>query len=635
MPKKKKSKSRKLTVPLIILVLIIVFGSALFLTRQTVFGGTVLSLTQVDLKSSYTRLSGKVWVYTFVQGGLGQFAEYTVNPDEASDEYSGKESPENKFKLSVSYDKQQCEFPTKISSFSTSYHDGQIYEVKKIEYNRRIIPPSCDSSSSKQQEMCGSGWTPMLFYSESGFSKQCNIICGLRRTGQTGRLENPQINSIFTVTVSSDAKGEDGKTSYSETFQTMKNTKGEVGEHVYITWDGNLNTGKQCKDKDPYMPIYRNGKWQLVSSQKYDDYSDALDDLIANTKSDDDANFKIPEVNRQMKNALNIISLGNFENSASQTNAQWILDVVNQDLARPVITAFVEAKWVGITTPIGKPKIVSIDAPTFRSGSDGTVKVKVKNIGDELGTFNVYGTCSNSKIDIYTNKEISVRTGKTETVYLGITAQVSKKTEFDCTIIAKGTQFKDEKSFKVTIDIAGKECEPNEKVCSSDGNIYKCNEEGTKRVLIESCANGCTNDEYGQPYCKEDPPPPPPPPPTCKPLIDIKNPIDESKSWIKVDNPFCNLRSRLKTIAILSSLIFFLGTLFAFKKKFYDSKKKKDRSNFDLVLIILGSALIGGLIYILVQSFFDFIFSFWGIVTIIILLVVLTYFNKIKILLGL
>ena len=626
-------KKKKYTILFILLLLVIFVGGFFLFERGTGISGTsVLSLSQVDLESSYSNLDGKVWVYTFTQGGLGQQAKFTVSPDKASQEHSGKESPENQFTFSVNYDKQQCEYPTKIHSYSTSYHDGQIYDVKLVEYGRAF---SCDTSTSKLEQECA-GWTPLLFYSDSGFKTGCNVICGLRRTGQVGRLENPQINSEFTITVSSDTRGDDGKTSYSTSFSTTKNTKGEVGEHTYIIWNGNLNTGKQCKDQNPYLPIYRNGKWQLVSSNAYDDYSDSLDDLISNTKSDEDAEFKINAIKSQMNKALNSISLGSFDNEQSQTNALFILDVENQDLVKPVITAYVEADWIGIKTPIGKPKIVSVDAPTFRSSSDGQVKVSVKNIGDDLGTFTIYGECSDSSIDVYDSKEISVSVGQTQTVYLGVTSQVSKKTDFDCKIIAQGTQYEDRESFDITVDIAGKECEPNEKTCNPDGNIYKCNLDGTKRELYESCSNGCTNDEYGQPYCEEDSPPPPPPPDDneCKPLIDIKNPVDESKSWIKIDNPFCNLKTRLSTISIVIGILTTLAVFVIGKKNFYDNKPKRKQQSLDLILVLLFAGTSGFLAYFLIQNLFDYIFSFWGIVTIIITLLVLFFLNKIKSLFG-
>ncbi len=582
---KKKNLIYIALILLTVLTLGVIFISPI---RQTVVGSTTLALTQVDLRSSYAPLDGKVWVYTFSQGGLGQYAVGTVDSEDASDRYSGDESPEEDFEMRVTYDKQECQYPIKLDSVSTPYFNGQIYsslrlvEFTGINVNACIKPDKCGADE------------PMMYYYEVPL--RCNVVCGTRRTGNIGRLENPSINSQFTVNVQADGDSD------SETFQTLGETKGAVGSHTYVTWDGNFNTGKQCQDKDPYIPIYRSGSWYLGSSNDYDTYSDLMDDLIANADNDKDVEFLLPQVNSASSKALNRITLGSIDNAGSQSSGLWTLDIKDQDLIRPVVTAFIEADWIGIVTPIGKPRIESAKATDFKAGSNGNVKVIVKNIGDDIGTFNIYGECSDSRVNIYENKEVSVGAGKKTTVYLPISGDVSSDTRFTCNAIAQGTQFKDEKTFGFEITVAGTECTPRDMTCMPNGDIYECNSEGFwSNNPTEECGNGCEYDEYGQPFCTGLPPPPPPP------AQDIS-----------------------KYIPYLIGAVLGLSVFGVW----YGKIKPKGKQKPDYVLIgiiLLISAGLGFFSYILSKLFIDFIFSWWGLLTGIIMSGVFVLFKKIRI----
>ncbi len=588
-------KNKKLLILFAVLFIAMITASVMFIkpVQQTVVGSSLLSLDEVDLKSSYSKLDGKVWVYTFTQGGLGQYATGDVSSEEASDMYDGEESPEEDFEMRITYDKQQCEYPIKLDSVGNHWFDGQIYDVKLEEYGRVL---KCDVSQDKWEEECGSSWTPLLFYSDSGFTTGCNVICGKQRTGAIGRIENPTVSADFTVNVQADGD------SYSKSFDTQGQTKGEVGSHAYVIWNGNYNTGKQCQDKDPYIPIYRSGSWYLASSREYEQYVDAMNTLISSTTSDNDAEWKMDAVNSASSKALSKISLGSISNSGSQTAGQWVLDVKDQDIVKPVITAYIEANWIGITTPIGKPDIKSASASNFKSGSNGQVKIVVKNVGDDMGTFNMYGECEDNDAEIYENKEVSVGAGREKTVYLPITGDVSSDTKFTCTVYAQGTQYEDDKSFSFTITSAGTECNPRDKTCMQTGDIHQCTDEGYWNTNpVEECGNGCEYDEYGQPFCTGLPPPPPPPPPR-----DFSDYIPYILG------------------AVLGLTVFGV---------WYNKIKPKGKAKPDYVMIgviLLISVGVGFLIYILSKLFIDFVFSWWGLLTGVILLVLFGFMRRLK-----
>lgn len=564
-----------------LMIVLMVTGYFFFIRETTVFGSTVLSLDQIDLKSSYSPLDGKVWVYTFVQGGLGQYAQYTVNPSEVSEKFSGDELPEESFYFKVNYLEQHCEYPIKTETVSTVYFDGQLREWKLEQYGRIL---SCDTSQDKWEQECGVGWRPELFYSDVGFSEGCNIVCSKKDSGAIGRMDNPQINNKFEIIVES--KNE----RYSKIFETQGESKGLLDDNapVYISWDGNLNTGKQCPDQAPFKTAYMDGKWKIIDESDYDNYVDEVDNFYSislDLLTDDNVEDKLDGINYLKNRAENPESFGTIENSASLNSGLVINDIENQDLARPVITAFIEADWIGIITPIGKPKIIKVDDIDFGSGADTKVKILVENIGDDLGTFNMFGSCDNSNIDIYESKTISVQKGDRQTVYLGITGDVSQDTSTQCKITAKGTEYSDTETFTARVTIAGQICDPNQESCNLDGNIYKCNSDGSSENLFEDCDDGCTNDELGRPYCKEDTPPPPPP-------ANIWDKIKEFFKDLFDGTIFSGLKSLNVVLGIISTIIVFLYT----KEEILSDQAKKDTIN--TILLIVLSILIGYFVYV-------------------------------------
>lgn len=575
----------------LIVVLLMILGSAGLFVANTSFGFSTLSLDQVDLQSSFSFLDGKVWVFTFSQGGLGQNAIFgrIVTPDDASSKYSGNEAPEETFNFEVTYDKQECQYLIQQTDYSTSLHDGQIYDLKHVEWNQF---GSCDFSQESETNRCGLGWSSLLSYEEIfDISGKCNIICGLRRTGNIGRLESPQVNAKFTAKATSQGQ------TYQNTFETLGETKGFLkdsnGVHgpVYLIYQFSGVTGKACADKDPYRPIYRSGAWQIVDSNKYSVYSQRLDDLLSTeTNGNDDLiRRKIDEVNIATRDALNTVNPGNLETSSSESGF-LLMDIQDQDIIKPVITAYIEADWIKINTPIGKPRITVGDI-SFRSGAQGIFAVvKVENIGNELGTFNIFGNCQDNRVEIKENKDVSVQPGDYKEVNLKVAGDVSEKITTTCTMTAKGTQYSDSDDFKVTVDIAGQVCMPNQKVCKNDGNIYQCNSAGSSDdTLIKTCTQGC---DYaaGQPYCKEDTPPP-----------DKKSFLDRLFGLFNLRNPFAGFLGTLALIQVLAGVIVF-GLVFFYMRNIITKKEKTRKDPVNLVFYLIISIAAGILVYLTLWS---------------------------------
>lgn len=313
----------------------------------------------------------------------------------------------------------------------------------------------------------------------------------------------------------------------------------------------------------------------------------------------------------------------------------------------PVFTVELDAKWVGIHRVEGIPDVSCPTAGfTIRSGEFADYDFSVKNkapAGQGNSKFTLGVNCENGATGILDKREVSLGGQESETIIATTGIITNKDVTATCTItasdVSSGKQDSCSYSFKGDFVEGGKECTSN--ICSGkdviicesgkiksrttcdfgcffENGLPKC----ASKVETEICNNGIDDDKDGliddkDPDCQL--------PPECKPLIDIKNPLKSTESWFKIDNPFCNLKERLAFISILLGVLTGLGALGIGLAKF---KRKKDASL--KVIVALFSVILGVLVYFLIQNAFDFIFSFWGIVTIFIVIVFLLFLGNIR-----
>ena len=487
---KRKPKNKLiLSFSLLFFILIAVAGFFVVKTQQSGFGFSTMSINQVDLKSTFEPLNGKAWMVTFRQGGLPQKLIGKLTPSDVSDEYDGKETTRDEFGMELNYENQECQYEINLNNYGTPIYS----DFKLVEWTG-INQASCDSNG---QSKCGSSEYLWGYYE---LPLRCNAICAVKRTGAIGNFGSPEVNQKFTITTY-----KNGVKDASKSFETLKegDIKGTVGSNTYIMWNGNLGSGKSCKDKDPYMPIYKDGKWQTVSESNYDSYKNYYVNRL-NIGNDNEADNYCEIMNQKSRSALQTTSFGDVANPSKMSDALLIREV-QSPIDYITLTAYIKADWIGVLTPIGKPKLSSPDSNCFGASSDGKVKVVVKNIGEEEDIFDLYGVCQ-SPFTIDDRQEVSLRAGESRTITLSISADSKKEIKGSyCTIYAKGTQFSD--SIKADVCVQPHTvCDAGDKACV-DGDVRVCDATGTGYNLVKECDNDCTYDAEGNPYCKEDTPP--------------------------------------------------------------------------------------------------------------------------------
>ena len=476
-----------------IFIILVAGGAGLYLATSqssfSVLGGTnQLSLDKVDLTSSYGPLNGEKWVYTFSIGGLAQYLEgerytSTVSPDEAKSKNSGGEEPSESLKFDVVMDAQQCVYPI----YPTNEEDIYTFNIADERYNYM------GKSRCEEADLCGS---QIKFGSMfDGFITgvgTCYQVCGVRVSGKSGRFDSPDINSDYTVMMSVDGQ------TVKKSFSTLNGgVNGEVGNYAYVQWAGSLSGDKSCPDKDQYKPMYINGVWKTIDQTRYDRYLNKFDSL---TSSDlitiEVLRDNIAETNNFAEAAVRGVSFSDSViNSQSTTTAKAVVEL-DEALSFPVITAYIDADWLGVVTPIGKPSIVWANSPTFGSGSGGLVNALVKNLGDGRENFRAYLECPTGWQGASTTFYLDG--GESQEISVELSAQTDDEKSAKCDLVVAGTQYTDRAEVDVSV-VNYKTCNPGSLYCFGD-DVAKCDETGTKYLTVDECDDGCETVD-GKPVC--------------------------------------------------------------------------------------------------------------------------------------
>ena len=483
----------------LIVFLGLVLSGKINLTQQAGIGSgsSLISLSQVDLQSSFAPLNGQVWVYTFRLGGLSQYAKYTVSQSEAGTLYSGSEQPRDTFTLDTSLDEQSCLYDIKQDTDLPAVYS---YTVVSWSYN------ALQTLEATAVGKCGNA-NQRVVWSEGGFLTGADAICETKKA-VAGRFDSPNINSKFTVTVS-----KNGVVDASNSFQTLFSDGGAfgisglVGSNVYVNWQGDLTSGKSCPSSSAVIPVYYQGGWTTMGSSNYDTYKTqylGLEQWIASTQykktNQAEAQQFIDVVNTASNNVLSGRNFGTIESASTLSSARAKVTLTTP-ITYPTITAYIKASWIGIVTPIGKPQINTVTTSCFSSSTDGKIALTVQNIGTEREDFTIDGTCTNKAFTIQ-NSDVQLSAGEVKTVYIGLSGETSESSlKSPCTLNVRGKMYSDVKSF--TACVSGISiCDAGKLYCDQK-NLMKCNNGGTALALLEACTDTCVyNTSTGIAQCK-------------------------------------------------------------------------------------------------------------------------------------
>ncbi|HDD44259.1 MAG TPA: hypothetical protein ENG63_05300 [Candidatus Desulfofervidus auxilii] len=240
-----------------------------------------------------------------------------------------------------------------------------------------------------------------------------------------------------------------------------------IGDVGFAKWMGNLATGKQCFDFEGYSLVYTtNNEWVGTKEEYIEKYDYYRSNLIANLnnclskESIDEAVTCLKKVKgdgtaeSQWHHGLNyyadlivyanpyikelntpINNLIKNKNDKYSSSLEYDTEFAIQ---YPSFSLTLDADWVGIYRPEGKPKIISCEDVEGSPREDGMIVVKVKNVADGVGYFAGTINCPPEISLDNTFDEIENGLAKNEqgtlTFYFKYPA-VNQKTQSKCSVV--------------------------------------------------------------------------------------------------------------------------------------------------------------------------------------------------------
>ena len=435
------------------------------------FGSSTLSISKVDLKSSFSPLSGGAWMITLRAGGLGQSYYGSFDADEIEDD---DKTATNDFTIDVEYEDQVCNYDISAGGSKTPIYD----DLKMVTWYCVRMP-----SYETAKEKFGSG--TVLYQGKDPISsgkKMCWAV-GSPTQSQVGNFESPDVESEYTITIEVDGD------EVSKTINSLSDSSaGMIGDYAYAAWNGNLVSGKSCPDKDPYLPVYTSGKWRIGDEESYDEYKSWLSNLA--TSNRDEREIAIRNSRTYATRAKSGGSFGSFNSQTSLSSAS--VDVVLQDAVQfPLTTIYIKADKLGIYTPSSSVKLYDPNSECFTTGEQGSIEVGIENTGDERWSGRIYAECDGA-FSASRAIDISLGVGRKTTRYIPITASASSHDSSHCIIYAEGVGSSDEVRVDVCVD-PQITCSALEKFCSTDGDkaaIKKCSSDGATSSVVKTCNAG-------------------------------------------------------------------------------------------------------------------------------------------------
>lgn len=618
-------KNTFITLSLIILALIVV-GVAIafsFMPSGGTVGSSVLGLQQVEHFSSSSECfdsegdnkNTKLWLYTLRGGGSGQWAEGVITPNKVNNKYNGEDSdlPTKTLKIDSKYE-QFCEYPIK-----RDYSATPIYTLSE--------PVEWGFSTCSEQDAIDHCGGTLRYYGRYSTPFSCWCLKEVKKTGaigSTSNFNNPSKRTDWEIEVEVDGDKD------TESFSSSGRIRGKIGENVCSVFQGTLGTGDVCDlTSENVLPIYTDGTWKLAQREKYTNYKIEYSSFYSAVESHcwgwTDKNC-INEVKNKVNNkAMEVLNsrvkTGTIDEPSRESGAKIIKKLSTfQDY--PVLSLYVRADWLGVVTPIPDPKIKEIFSECFGSGRQGTIKVKIKNEGNERGEVDIYAECDNEfHVE---RKSVSFNAGDEKTIYLKISGTTdSEKLKGNCKVYADAIENIDDANVEVCVT-GHATCTKGEEWCE-DGNAWVCID-SIKPQIKENCkdkdmlcnyaSNGTTFCAKEENWCLEHP-------------EDPKCGSGECGYWVnwgffKIPDIFCWINYFVnlfkKTFAII---IGFIGGLVSstYSPLIIKTKTKKNK------YILFGASflVIGGLI-----GFLAYVYFWWIVLTIGVLLIIRPLIPNVK-----
>lgn len=477
---------------------------ALFLI--SLVSASLVNIGEIKIKSDgYKDLDNKdIWVVSWIEDGFtGETLLATILPNEL-EERSGFKAKQS-LKIKSDGTNNRCEYRIDASEFPL---DVFILTPVRNRFwglsnpNQEALKwakDNCygankDANSFKDMDTKVWGDYNVFFTDVKCIKKQ-------EKLATIGRIEDKKISFETKWSVQAGDKTPQTKTIGNDDVEEGKSTK--IGDNVWILWQGNLGSGDTCPDPDNELGAHSNSfanGWKVIEKRAYERYAEYVTEGVGiDVKS-----WHLGQISESfLKSKLSQKSFDAIEEKEfkdygviDQREENGRIKINLEDrIIYPMFRLFIDSDYLELIKPTGKPSIISVSDVEFAEGLIGTTEVKVKNIGDDKGEFDVWIPECTNNFESADTKSITIEKGEIKTLNFRVTGQSISGTKTEetgtCTVFMKEitTQELVKKSISVTMTQI-QECIPNTKVCSfkDDKEVIKqCNKAGLKYETSKIC----------------------------------------------------------------------------------------------------------------------------------------------------
>lgn len=446
------------------------------LSISSAFAGTLISGSQVDVKSNYQGVNNLSLVGTWSTTPAVNDKLYITNAllpeDNNGNQYTMRQQvvidvPSPKYEEIFGVINQQPLFKAEYVVSDWYYALGREACISKMKAdivanNQFLVDYYLESSSAI---MCRAGFVKK--------TTQVGWIGDVSRTGLT-YSQTVTIDGVGTMTLSSNERTSSitatipgvarvATVGFSQWFNAPLDAKN------IIAYDGSSATGTRS-----WKPVYTTLGTTAVQSSKQQILTVLSSTDVAKITSDTTIQQYVAKYNSDV-DAL-VSAKGNALTPWSTVGDVSLIRTSGNNIYVPYKkTAYVSqlqfviaGEKFGLFIPTGKPQIVSFDGKvTFDETGTGKVKYSVKNVGEAQGTFDVSLSCEGEVSGV--GDQILVQPGKTVSGDIVISGKTTANKDLSttCSLIAKDTttQEQDKKTISVTVThkencIANQEDEP-------------------------------------------------------------------------------------------------------------------------------------------------------------------------------
>lgn len=482
----------------------LIFGSKYF-TKQTGFGGQVLSLQQADFTSIDSLINGKAWLLTIVQNDFSQYVTGEFSTEAINQKLNTKEKVKYPLKVTLSSSPQKCLY--KLNAQSSS---NDIYTIEA----KRKTSGSTFGENFFTRESCfkacglqGSGG----YFSSNDFQCEGNACATCKVVPPLGKFE---AYCYAKSSIATFGEVDLDKLSFnSEVIATINNQeyRGKLSNEnrnpvslgdgrIYANWAGSLVSGINCPSPSGQdIASAYNGntaRWILISRLNYINYKNydsngfgsCLSNYLKGTLTPQDCASKYNSASNLALSPKEFVAVGGTSKtqpSGTKNDGKYEIEL-GEAINFPVIVMRIKADLLGIVIPTSQPKIVEQDSECFTTGSNGFITATIKNVGDDDATFFVSVNCPVPFSQTGNAVSVQLAPNTQQLVNIPITGQGNSEIKKQCVITSVDSE---NPAKKDTADVTTCvkpiiRCGSGETKCN--GVVReKCNAEGSGWSVIE------------------------------------------------------------------------------------------------------------------------------------------------------